>query len=97
MAMPSREEFKRQIEIQRVEITLKMSDLLEWNATNQVTNISAMNKMIRTRMPQEATKAPASQARTSTFCYPEQRARDDTVDVHKISCYLYALNTNQPS
>jgi hypothetical protein len=25
MAMPSREEFKRQIEIQRVEITLKMS------------------------------------------------------------------------
>jgi hypothetical protein len=62
MAMPSREEFKGQIETQRVEITSEDVDLLSWNATgSRVTNISAMNNMIRTRMMKEATakKAPA--------------------------------------
>jgi hypothetical protein len=64
MAMPGREEFKRQIEIQRINITAEDVDLLEWNATGtRVTNISAMNNKIRTRMLKEATKAPASQRR----------------------------------
>jgi hypothetical protein len=65
MAMPSREEFKRQIEIQRVEITTEDVDLLEWNAAGtRVTNISAMNNKIRARMiKKEAKKAPASQRR----------------------------------
>jgi hypothetical protein len=64
MAMPSREEFKRQIEIQRVDITTEDVDLLEWNASgSRVTNIPAMNKRIRTKMMKEATKAPASSQR----------------------------------
>jgi hypothetical protein len=66
MAMPSRDEFKRQIEIQRVEISTEDVDLLEWNAAGtRVTNISAMNNVIRARMLKEATtsKAPASQRR----------------------------------
>jgi hypothetical protein len=65
MAMPSREEFKRQIEIQNVDITTEDVDLLEWNAAGtRVTNISAMNNKIRTRMiSKEEKKAPASQRR----------------------------------
>jgi hypothetical protein len=64
MAMPSREEFKRQIEIQRVDITSEDVDLLEWNATgSRVTNISAMNNRIRTKLMKQANKAPASQRR----------------------------------
>jgi hypothetical protein len=64
MAMPSREEFKRQVEIQRVDITAEHVDLLEWNAAGtRVTNISAMNNLIRTRMLKEATKATGSQRR----------------------------------
>jgi hypothetical protein len=58
MAMPNREEFKRKIATQKVDITSEDVDLLTWNKTGtRVANLAAMNALIRTKLlNQSATK-----------------------------------------